>query len=349
MSVENWSIQVARQTSELEKVKTSQFGLVPLCDELDRQDEFGELREDFLKLGVWTLQNPGPIFRAIMGEKKFSILVGMRPTQRHHLGHLTTMKELSWLQSKGGTPIFVFASHESGKAINREELKENMSVFSRFYAHFTQSTLPAKSTFLSDKADDGLRLLEDRVSEQIKLNKLLQLYGWNNEISVSQIRIVSMMVATFLYPSILHPEQPTIVLSDINQITHAEMTKIIARKLELQMPTFSYRMLLPSLEGPEKRMSIKDPNSTVFLSDDSDQVSRKMSRAFSGGRKTIEEQRVLGGEPLRCSFFKIANTLIDYNEATDMYTNCVSGSATCRECKLKHLPEITKKFSESKK
>ena len=170
MSVENWSIQVARQTSELEKVKTSQFGLVPLCDELDRQDEFGELREDFLKLGVWTLQNPGPIFRAIMGEKKFSILVGMRPTQRHHLGHLTTMKELSWLQSKGGTPIFVFASHESGKAINREELKENMSVFSRFYAHFTQSTLPAKSTFLSDKADDGLRLLEDRVSEQIKLN-----------------------------------------------------------------------------------------------------------------------------------------------------------------------------------
>ena len=49
MSVENWSIQVARQTSELEKVKTSQFGLVPLCDELDRQDEFGELREDFLK------------------------------------------------------------------------------------------------------------------------------------------------------------------------------------------------------------------------------------------------------------------------------------------------------------
>lgn len=347
MSIENWSVQTTRRAAETSKAKIAQFGLIPLYEELNKEDGFEGLRESFLGLGVWSLYNPEPIFKAINRGREFSILVGMRPTQKYHLGHLTLMKELSWLQNSGGLPVFILASYESGRIIDQDELQRSISLFSENYMRFTKSTLPAETLFLSDREDMGIRLFEDQVSEQLKLSKILQLYGWGEEVSLADIRVVSMTVAAFLYPSVIYPQRPTIILSDINQITHAEMTKIVARKLGLQVPTFSYRVLLPSLEGAEKRMSIKDPKSTVFLDDQRDKVYQKMKRAFSGGRKTVEEQRTLGGEPLRCSFFKITNTLVDYQESTDMYNNCVSGSVTCGECKLKHLPKIVEKFSES--
>ena len=345
MSIENWSIQVSKQVSENEKDKISQFGLVPLYGELSKDDGFDDLRENFLRLGIWSLYNPGPIFKAIKDKQPFSVLIGMRPAQNLHLGHLTLMNEVSWLQSKGGQPIFVFASYEAGKVVDQKELQRNAELFSESYTRFTESTLPKKTVFLSDKEDRDIRLLEDRVSEHLRLNKILQLYGWNDQISLADIRVVSMTVAAFLYPSILYSERPAIILSDINQVTHAEMTKIVSRKLNLPSSTYSYRMLLPSLEGTGRRMSIKDPKSIVFLTENQDQVSQKMMKSLSGGRKTIEEQRLLGGDPLRCSFFKIANTLIAHQESTNAYNECVSGSVSCRECKLKHLPEIVKKFS----
>lgn len=99
MSAENWPIQIARQAAETDKAKIAQFGLVPLYEELSKEDGFKDLRESFLRLGVWSLYNSEPIFKAINSEQKFSVLVGMRPTQKYHLGHLTVMKELSWLQS----------------------------------------------------------------------------------------------------------------------------------------------------------------------------------------------------------------------------------------------------------
>lgn len=347
MSIENWSVQTARQAAEKSRAKISQFGLVPLHEELSKQDEFKSLRESFLRLGVWSLYNPEPIFKAINSGQEFSVLVGMRPTQKYHLGHLTVMKELSWLRDSGGLPVFILASYESGRTIDRDVLQGSMSLFSENYMRFTGSTLPTETLFLSDREDMGIRLFEDQISEHLKLNKIMQLYGWSDKVSLVDIRVASMTVAAFLYPSIIYPQKPTIILSDINQITHAEMTKIVARKLGLRVPTFSYRILLPNLEGTEKRMSIKDPKSTVFLDDQGDEVYQKMKRAFSGGRKTIEEQHRLGGEPLRCSFFKITNTVVDYQESTDMYNNCVSGSVICGECKLKHLPKIVEKFSET--
>ena len=349
MSIENWSVQVSKQVAENVKDKIGQFGLVPLCDELDKNDGFCNLREDFLRLGVWCLYNPEPIFKAVRDKEPFSILIGMRPAQKLHLGHLTLMKELSWLQSKGGQPVFIFASYEAGETIDQEGLQKNLALFSENYTRFTGSILPEETIFLSDREDKNLRLFEDCVSRHLRLNKILQLYGWNGQVSLADIRVVSMTVAAFLYPSILFPQRPAIVLSDINQVTHAEMTKIVSRKLNLPTPTYSYRMLLPSLEGINRRMSIGDPKSTVFLTENRDQVSRKMMRSFSGGRKTIMEQKVLGGDPFRCSFFKIANALTGYQESTDTYNECVSGSISCRDCKLKHLSKIVGKFPMSDK
>lgn len=45
-------------------------------------------------------------------------------------------------------------------------------------------------------------------------------------------------------------------------------------------------------------MSASDPNSSIFMTDTPAQIRNKINKhGFSGGRETVEEHRLLGGNP----------------------------------------------------
>ena len=155
-----------------------------------------------------------------------------------------------------------------------------------------------------------------------------------------------MNAAAFLFPRHLFPDTPLVVLSDIKQITHAEVAKIVARKIGVPVPAFSYRMLLPSLLGPQQRMSVRNESSAVFLDEDIGKVSAKLRRCFSGGCMTVEEQRKQGGNPFACSFFKVCRLLVPEEQAQEMLTNCVSGSVLCGDCKIQRLKTALVRFEQ---
>ncbi len=198
----------------------------------------------------------------------------------------------------------------------------------------------------SDKECLDLRLLEDRVEEVVPIQKILQLYGWETNISIAALRVATMNTAAFLFPHSLLRGAPTIVLSDIKQVTHAEVAKIAARKLGIPIPSFSYRMLLPSLLGPQRRMSVKDERSAIFLDEDVSTISKKLRKCFSGGCRTVEEQREKGGNPFTCSFFKVCNLLLSCEDTTKMLSKCVSGQILCGHCKAEYIEPSLSRLSQ---
>jgi tryptophanyl-tRNA synthetase len=259
------------------------------------------------------------------------------------------MRELCWLVKQGGQPIFVFAGYETGRFLSAEDAKTEMARFGEIYLKFTGDPLPNTSVSFSDQDCRELQVLENRAGECLLARKVLQLYGWNEGVSVAMLRVPAITSGAFLLPANLFPKRPTLVLSDIHQITHAEAAKIVARQLKLPSPSYSYRLLLPSLEGPEQRMSVKSQKSLILLNEARDQIERKLQRSFSGGRLTPEEQRREGGNPHRCSFFKIAEVLQPRDASTRMYQECVSGTSLCGECKKKHMPILVEKIHETSK
>ncbi len=345
MALEKWLLERVRLAASEANDKVRQFALETFAD--TPNDEFAEIREGFVRVGVWTLQNPLPIFKAMRHGKLFTILVGMRPTSTFHLGHLTLMRELHWLVEHGGQPIFLFASYEAGKFISTDDTKLEMIRFGKTYLQFTGAPLPETAVSFSDRECQEFQILEDRVAENLTARKVLQLYGWDEGVSVATLRIPVITVAAFLFPVVRFPKCPTLVLSDIHQITHAEATKIVARQLKLPLPSYSYRMLLPSLEGPAQRMSVKNQKSVIFLNETREQITNKLQRSFSGGRLTPEEQRRHGGDPHRCSFFKIVEVLQPRDETTQIYQECVSGASLCGECKQKHILALVEKTHKS--
>jgi tryptophanyl-tRNA synthetase len=347
MALENWLRERVTLAAAEASDAVKQFALETIAEA--PADNLTEIWEGFARVGVWAFQNPTPVFKAMTSGKQFSVLIGMRPGATFHLGHLTLMRELRWLVQQGGQPIFVFAGYEALRFLSADDAKMEMARFGETYLKFTGDALSDTSVSFSDQDCRELQVLENRAGECLSTKKVLQLYGWDEGVPVATLRVPAITAAAFLLPATLFPKRPTLVLSDIHQITHAEATKIVGRQIKLPLPSYSYRLLLPSLEGLGQRMSVKNSKSLILLNEAREQIERKLQRSFSGGRLTPEEQRREGGSPHRCSFFKIAEVLQPRDTTTRMYQECVSGTSLCGECKSKHMPTLVEKIHETSK
>ncbi|HNS34136.1 MAG TPA: hypothetical protein PKG83_02860 [bacterium] len=338
MKLDEWHASSISQYLKDHEGKARQFGLIPLLKNEDKLSSFGDVIESLRRLGVWAMQFPTPVLTALQGSREFFVLVGFKPS-RFHLGHLTLAQELVWYMNHGAKPFFIVSGYEAGTSLSADEARAKVSEFWRIIRVVQGKDIPEPEHVYSDKECLQLRLLEDQVEECVPTQKILQLYGWKSDITVGALRIATMNAAAFLFPCRLFPDVPLLVLSDIKQITHAEVAKIAARKMGLRVPAFSYRMLLSSLQGPRQRMSIRDENSAIFLNESVGTMAVKLRKCFSGGRKTVDEQRQLGGNPFTCSFFRICKLLIPEKQAQEMLINCVSGSVMCGDCKRQRLNE----------
>lgn len=336
MELSEWHASMVSQHLKDHGDKVKQFGLIPLLKNEERLSAFADIIESLQRLGVWAMQQPTSIMEAIREGRDFFALVGFRPS-RFHLGHITLARELAWYMSQGAKPFFIVSGYEAGTPLSASEARAKVSEFWQILQAVQGREIPEPDHVYSDKECLELRLLEDRVEEYVSTQKILQLYGWKSDISVADLRIATMNAAAFLFPCHVFPKTPLVVLSDIKQITHAEVAKIVARKIGVPVPAFSYRMLLPSLLGPQQRMSVRNENSAVFLDEGVDRMSTKLRKCFSGGRMTVDEQRRLGGDPFECSFFKVCRLLIPEEQAREMLTDCVSGSVMCGDCKAQRL------------
>ena len=98
-----------------------------------------------------------------------------------------------------------------------------------------------------------------------------------------------------------NPKQGTIV---VPSATNRDMIDIRLKLLELERklggmgllaPSSTYHHFAVGLTG--EKMSSSKPKTTIFLDDDIESITKKISKAYSGGQSTIEEHRRLGGNP----------------------------------------------------
>jgi tryptophanyl-tRNA synthetase len=98
-------------------------------------------------------------------------------------------------------------------------------------------------------------------------------------------------------------------------------------------PSSSYHRFVSGL-GTQK-MSSSVPESAIFLNDEPKVGKKKIMRAKTGGRVSLEEQRKLGGDPGNCTVFEmnLIHFMPDDRELEDIETRCRSGELLCGECK----------------
>ncbi len=108
-------------------------------------------------------------------------------------------------------------------------------------------------------------------------------------------------------------------------------------------PSSTYHRFMSGLQGG--KMSSSVPESNIPLTEDPKSAAKKVKRAKTGGRTTLEEQKKLGGEPDKCSVYEMLlfHLVEDDEELSQIYTECKQGERVCGNCKVL-AAERTEKF-----
>jgi tryptophanyl-tRNA synthetase len=92
-------------------------------------------------------------------------------------------------------------------------------------------------------------------------------------------------------------------------------------------------------------MSASLPETCIFTTDSPEVAEKKIRDAFTGGRPTVEEQRLLGGDPFSCPIYHYEYYLFeeDDDKLKETRKECRCGELLCGEHK-NMLAEKVKAF-----
>lgn len=98
-------------------------------------------------------------------------------------------------------------------------------------------------------------------------------------------------------------------------------------------PAATYHRFMQGLTGG--KMSSSVPESYIALTEPPEEAARKVKRAKTGGRVTVEEQKKLGGSPAQCTVYELMMFhLIDEDaHIKEIFEECKSGKRMCNTCK----------------
>ena len=114
----------------------------------------------------------------------------------------------------------------------------------------------------------------------------------------------------------------------------------IVRAVELEyggygffLPAATYHRFMQGLTGG--KMSSSVPESYIALTEPPEEAARKVKRAKTGGRVTVEEQKKLGGLPAQCTVYELMMFhLIDEDaHIKEIFEECKNGKRMCNTCK----------------
>ncbi|MBW2995860.1 tryptophan--tRNA ligase [Candidatus Woesearchaeota archaeon] len=283
---------------------------------------------------------------AIKSKKKFYVLTGLMPSgERLHMGNKMVVEMMRYFQDQGADTYILVADLESAAArgVSLKDARERALNF-HIPAFIALGLNPKKTKFYFQSENIKVSHIASEASKKVTANEFKAIYG---SLDPGRIYSAFTQVGDILYPQ-LGEEMPGIIPVGIDQDPHMRLTRDIVRRLKGRykffLPSSIYNKYTPSLDGGLK-MAKSKPEGNIDLPEDGKSVSRKIMRAKTGGRDTIEEQKKKGGEPEKCMIFELykQHLIEDDKELQKIYDDCKAGKLMCGEDK-KHCAELMTKF-----
>ncbi|KAJ3516717.1 hypothetical protein NLJ89_g944 [Agrocybe chaxingu] len=192
-----------------------------------------------------------------------------------------------------------------------------------------------------------------KISRQITYNQVKATFGFTDSDNIGKVHFAAIQAAPSFattFPQIFGTSSdiPCLIPCAIDQDPYFRLTRDIAPKLKHPKPTLIHSKFFPALQGPQTKMSASDPNSSIFMTDKSNQIKNKINRhGFSGGQETEEEHRRLGGDTkVDVSYQYLTFFLDDDEELERLGKEYRAGSLLTGQLKAKCIQELQRFVSE---
>jgi len=275
------------------------------------------------------------IARCIKEKKPFYALSGIMPTNEQiHLGNKIVVENLAYFQKHGATTFILIADLEAAAArgVSLEEGRKRALEF-HIPAYLALGLDPKKTIFYFQSDNKEVVHFAYEAAKKITLNEFKAIYG-----NADPGRIMSAVtqVGDVIYPQ-FKERMPGIIPVGLDQDPHIRLARDVVnrmRKKKFFAVSSLYHKYTPSLDGSIK-MSKSKPESCISLPEDPKLVCKKIKRALTGGRDTLEEHRKLGAVIEKDMVFELlkVHLIEDDAELDRIYQDYKSGKMTSGELK----------------
>ena len=243
------------------------------------------------------------ISQSIKEKKKFYVLTGIMPTaDKLHFGTKSVIDQVAYFQKHGAETHVLVADLEAAAArgISFEQAKKR-ALEIHIPCYIALGLDPKKTRFYFQSENKEVINLAFELANKATLNEYRAIYG---QAEPAKIMSAIVQVADILHPQLEKPF-PGIVPVGVDQDPHLRLTRDIAKRANRKFitPSSIYHKFLPALTG-DLKMSKSEGNS-LYLLDSDEEIKKKISRAVTGGRKTLQEQKEKGGDPDNDMIFEL--------------------------------------------
>lgn len=269
---------------------------------------------------------------------KFTLYTGRGPSGPVHLGHLMPWTFTKYLQDVFDVRLY-FQMTDDEKFMFYDKLTMEET---RKWAYENALDVIAMGfkkgktrIFLDTELIKTIYPIAIRAAKRINFSTVKAVFGFDNSYNIGSIFFTSIQsVPAFLESSYQKKNVPCLIPCGIDQDPHFRITRDIAEGLGYYKPALIHAKLMPSLAGAEK-MSSSKTDTTIWTTDSTKTVRKKIGNAFTGGAASVEEQRRTGGNPDVCSVFQYDQYffLPEDKALEDLRHKCKVGEILCGECK----------------
>ncbi len=275
--------------------------------------------------------------RYVAGEK-FVLYTGRGPSGHTHLGHLMPWIFTRYLQDAFDVDLY-FQMTDDEKFLQKDALSLKET---RYFSYDNALDVIAlgvnpKKTKIFTNTDYAKTLypLALEVAKRVTFSAARAVFGFDNSTNIGMIFFTSMQSAPVFLPSVIEGRKvPVLIPCAIDQDPHFRVTRDVAAKMGYYKPALIHSRFFPSLLGLDK-MSASKPETSIFTTDTPQEARRKIANAFTGGRTTVQEQKLLGGVPDICAVYRSSFYLFEEDDtrARKLRDECLRGERICGLCK----------------
>ena len=286
--------------------------------------------------------------------EEFFLYTGRGPSGITHIGHLIPWIFTKWLQKKFKSEVYFQLTEDEKFLVKRNlSLEQTTSyAYDNILDIIACGFKPNKTfIFLNTEYSKTQYKIAIQIAKHITFSTVKAAFGFKNSSNIGIVFFPAMQAVPCFLPSILKGKNiPCLIPAAVDRdVFWRSIARYVAPKLGFYKPAQIHSKFVPGLQG--EKMSASKPETCIFTTDTKNQVKKKILKAFTGGRKTIEEQIKKGGKPEICSVYQYYYFLFEPNDKKikKIYEDCKSGKRICGDCKKELIKKVNNFLAQHQK
>ena len=304
----------------------------------------------FKKGLIYSHRDFEKFFNALKKGEKCAIVSGLNASGSLHIGHKVVFDTNLYFQKEYGILVFIPISDDESYVVGKVKSQEEALEYSLELAKelLAYGFDPHKTFFIIDQIYTNIYNLAIKLSRKINLSEIKSTYGYKNEENIGLHFYPAIQSAHILFPQERFGIKNVLVPIGPDEDAHIRICRDVAPLMGYNKPSILHLSFMPGIDGT--KMS-KSKNNAIFLKESNNSITKKINKAFSGGQKTMEEHKKIGGNPdvdIACQY--LSKLFLNENGRKKLFARYRNGELSSGEAKKMLIDELIRminKFQEN--